>query len=362
MKKRNKIFAALLAALLLSAFAAPAAFAAPGRSPGDAGTAVPGEPFSFTGTGSGLTLTSAPNETANGSYEVRPAAGAPEIENAQITVTADPADEGSQQLTLSGILPAGTQAGHYTYQIGFRLRGASFVIPVTTFTIAVAAEPAPSATAEPSSEPSAVPSHSSAPGVSMPPYNPGPPTYDPAPGHTTLPSAGASSSASSSADPSASQTPVQPVPDLDGPLKDLVISDLPGFGAILSGIPISSASSVCRAADLAASLQVPEGYTLAVQAADGSMLPEDASLATGCRALLLNTSGSAFWQAQIVVSGDVLGNGTISIAQVVRIAQALNGSRPLEGLYLQAGLLTSGSSQITIADVVKVAQMLSSQE
>ena len=40
---------------------------------------------------------------------------------------------------------------------------------------------------------------------------------------------------------------------------------------------------------------------------------------------------------EMVVKGDVLGTGILSVAQLVRLAQALNGSAPLFGAYLLAG-------------------------
>ena len=108
-----------------------------------------GDAFSFSGTGSGLTLTveGTPNDTVNGGvYVAEPLNGAPAIENAEIVVT-DAEEAGRQRLTFSGTMPADAATGTYEYKIGLKLRpNASFSIEVTTITIDVTGsdEPAPS--------------------------------------------------------------------------------------------------------------------------------------------------------------------------------------------------------------------------
>ena len=320
----KKVPALLALAVLMAAAFGPAALAAPAE-----GYPVqPGEQFSLTGSGRGLALTGSPNLAANGTYEVSPLAGAPAVEGYAITVESDLNDAERQRLTFTGTLPADTASGSYDYQIGFRLTGASFVIPVTTVTLAVQgeAEPDPSASASPtapaSPEPSAEPSTSASSG----------PTETPG------------------------DSSVIPEPVPDGPLT---VSFAPNAAAgitILTGIPISSGADVHTEAALRASLHVPDGVTLSVLQADGASLPEDAPLATGCVLRSQNTAGDVF-EATIVVSGDVIGSGRMSIAQVVRIAQSLNGSRPLTGVYAIAGDF-NGSGEIDITDVVREARLL----
>lgn len=60
---------------------------------------------------------------------------------------------------------------------------------------------------------------------------------------------------------------------------------------------------------------------------------------------------------RVVVPGDVLGTGQMNIGQVVRLAQAVNGSAPLEGAYLQAAKLTE-DDDLNIADLVLLASRL----
>lgn len=101
--------------------------------------------------------------------------------------------------------------------------------------------------------------------------------------------------------------------------------------------------------------------TVAPYAADGSYIPEDlwpeTKPATGQHALGINMNAWNYALVELVILGDVIGSGTLSIAQLTRLAQALNGSAPLEGVYAQAGDL-SGDGQIGISDLSILARWL----
>ena len=73
-------------------------------------------------------------------------------------------------------------------------------------------------------------------------------------------------------------------------------------------------------------------------------------------AVFANDSDIPVREAAIVVTGDVLGTGVLNIAQLTRMAKALNGSDPLTGVYEKAGCF-NGSS-IMIADLVAMARLL----
>ena len=106
-------------------------------------------------------------------------------------------------------------------------------------------------------------------------------------------------------------------------------------------------------------MSVPAGYSLRILGEDDQALSADAIVYTGCKLQLVNDATQAVIEtATIIVAGDVLGNGVIAINQVVRMAQDLNGTRPLEGIYRQAGDF-NGSGSIDIADLVREAQLLS---
>lgn len=88
----------------------------------------------------------------------------------------------------------------------------------------------------------------------------------------------------------------------------------------------------------------------------GDPVPYDQPIATGDSVLWIDASGNDR-QTEMVVKGDVLGTGILSIAQLVRLAKALNGSWPLYGPYFLAGDLNS-SGRIDIADLVAEAELL----
>lgn len=207
------------------------------------------------------------------------------------------------------------------------------------------AEPSGAVSEEPSSEPSAVPS--------------GAPSAEPSGTASAAPSGGPSSTASlvPSSQPSAT-TPVSPIePNPDGPLPDLEVAENPdGTGSVLLGVPIGTAAKPVTVTDLLKSISVPTNANAAVLSADGEVLADDASVGTGCF-VEVRSADQAIMTIAVVVRGDVLGTGVLNITQVVRLARAINGEAPLEGVYLEAALLTGGSN-VNIADLVTLAKML----
>ena len=89
----------------------------------------------------------------------------------------------------------------------------------------------------------------------------------------------------------------------------------------------------------------------------------DAAFVTADDTVPASTGLEAEWTADhetdtavLVASGDVLGTGELNIAQLVRMAQALNGSQPLTGAYLAAADFDGSGLQIT--DLVTEARLL----
>lgn len=101
--------------------------------------------------------------------------------------------------------------------------------------------------------------------------------------------------------------------------------------------------------------------TVSVYSAEGgviNVLTNRVPIATGQHILVVRTDDvRAANLMQVIIRGDVLGTGQLSIAQLTRMAAALNGSRPLEGLYAQAADLTSSGS-LNIADLTILASWL----
>lgn len=92
--------------------------------------------------------------------------------------------------------------------------------------------------------------------------------------------------------------------------------------------------------------------------AEGDPLPPTQPVGTGCVVEVLSEDGLILNSVTIVVKGDVLGTGELDVAQIVRMAQALNRSEPLTGVFLDAGKLTTGGGGINIADLVELAHMI----
>lgn len=80
-------------------------------------------------------------------------------------------------------------------------------------------------------------------------------------------------------------------------------------------------------------------------------LPGDTIAATGMVIRKDNMS------AKIFVRGDVLGTGKLSLTQLIRLAQALSGAKPLEGVFDMAGDL-NGNGTIDLTDLTMLAGLL----
>ena len=115
-------------------------------------------------------------------------------------------------------------------------------------------------------------------------------------------------------------------------------------------------------------MDVPAGYSLRIVGADGEVLDASDLVYTGCvLQLVKDETDEVVDSATIIVRGDVLGAnntgtvGTLAINQLVRMAQDLNETRPLEGIFEIAGDF-NGNSSIDIADLVAEAQLLALHE
>lgn len=98
------------------------------------------------------------------------------------------------------------------------------------------------------------------------------------------------------------------------------------------------------------------GTRMDIVGVDGTPMAADAHVATGSRVQMSLENGTDSSSAIFVVRGDVLGTGTMSLTQLVRMADAFRGTQPLEGPYLAAGDL-NGDGQITISDLVLEVSM-----
>ena len=181
------------------------------------------------------------------------------------------------------------------------------------------------------------------------------------PSGSSGPSASASASVapsgSASATASSSISPISPAP---GAPTTVSITTVPGVqGDLLVGLPISVPATEYPADTLSMFISIPDGTYLELLDAEGRIITGDRSilLSTGQEVRVLSGNGLLLAEAKIVVMGDVLGTGRLSIAQLVRLAKACIGERDLSGVYLMAGDFQENRF-IDIADVAREANMI----
>lgn len=112
--------------------------------------------------------------------------------------------------------------------------------------------------------------------------------------------------------------------------------------------------------DMAASFAASDTNVLRVVDADGQSVPLDAHPATGQMIQVRNSDGRIIDSVPVIVPGDVLGTGKMSMAQLVRAASALIGDEPLTGVYLRAVKMTGPNpdGDVSLSDIVCMARLL----
>lgn len=175
-------------------------------------------------------------------------------------------------------------------------------------------------------------------------------------GNSSLPSGAELICLGDSAGPAAPDEPT-PAEDLPSLRADSVFAIAEtAVGLTFSGVEIGRGDDFTSTADVVAAFDSPLGTSVDVTHADGMPCDGDEPVATGDIVHLRGTEGGA-QLITVVIPGDVAGSGILNIAQVTRLASALNGALPLTGPYLQAGLLTGGS-RISVSDLVTLAKWL----
>lgn len=101
--------------------------------------------------------------------------------------------------------------------------------------------------------------------------------------------------------------------------------------------------------------------TLGVYAADGLRINtggNNVRLCTGQHASVVVTSDTRRANLfEVIIRGDVIGNGMLTIAQITRLAGAITGAQPLSGPYYLAGDV-DGNGEINIVDLVLLCNWL----
>lgn len=101
----------------------------------------------------------------------------------------------------------------------------------------------------------------------------------------------------------------------------------------------------------------PAGYTMQLLSQSGQSVDPDSVVCTGMKLVLVQTvTEETVDTVHVVIMGDVLGQGTMNLSQLVRIAAAFRGRAELSGAFYQAALLT-GKSTIQLSDIVAEAAL-----
>lgn len=128
-----------------------------------------------------------------------------------------------------------------------------------------------------------------------------------------------------------------------------------GIGLVLTGSSIKTAKTGTTVGDIKNLFNYPSGSGSELLTADRQVKQDDLQVCTG-DILLLASMGGTVQEVTLVVAGDVLGTGVMTVAQLVRTAKALTGD-PLKGAYFLAGDL-SDTGKIDITDLVSEAEIL----
>lgn len=224
--------------------------------------------------------------------------------------------------------------------------------PTPTPTATVSASPTPTSTLSPSptSNPSLRPSL-----PTLPPFRPVVPA-------TAAPSQEATSTPSATPTPEPSST-TEPTMQPNGlPAGVEVSSNAPfefvpdGDEVQLTGFEAEARAQAATVGDLAPYITLDSGMAYQVVDQEGDPVPNSAPLATGYM-VEFESSGDIVSGATVIVRGDVLGTGVMSLSQLTRLAEVYGGTAPaLEGPYLQAADFNA-DGRITLTDLVREAAL-----
>ena len=271
-----------------------------------------------------------------------PAATDEVYENGIAKATFTPTQTGRLQIMVN-VVESGVSLRGYT---SIDVTEGGPVDPTQTSTSTNTTAPTDWPTGGPSGSPSGSPSSSPS----------GSPSASPSGSPTASPSGGPSATASGSP---GTDSPIRPNPST---APDVTVTEIPGVvGDVVVGLPISTRDDLHSVGMLGTYLTVPSGCTMEVFTAQDVRITDsfETPLSTGQIIRVFDRDGAVIARATVIVKGDVLGRGEINIAQLVRLAQACTGARPLTGVYEAAGDFTTPSNnRIDIADVVREADLI----
>lgn len=126
---------------------------------------------------------------------------------------------------------------------------------------------------------------------------------------------------------------------------------------------VAELKSALTIEDILAGVDLPERHEVFVIGQDGKFVNEDARPASGQILQITNGNGIAVESVPIIVPGDVIGSGQMSIQQLVRAAADMTGREELGSIFRKAAKLTGTGSnnldgKVSISDLVHMASLL----
>ena len=115
--------------------------------------------------------------------------------------------------------------------------------------------------------------------------------------------------------------------------------------SVISGI--NSGTSI---ADMASKLTVTGG-TVEIQDSSGNVKMEGMA-ATGDKIIVKNLAGEVVYSYNVVIYGDVNGDGNIGLKDLLVVRKYILGASTLEGLFLDAGNTNRDENGVSIKDVL----------
>ncbi len=88
-----------------------------------------------------------------------------------------------------------------------------------------------------------------------------------------------------------------------------------------------------------------------IKAKDSTQASADDKLCTGDAVKFLDAAGEEMDSYQICVSGDVNGDGVVNVEDMERIQKSVLKLELIQGVYEQAGLLTTGAVKLSVTDM-----------
>lgn len=134
-----------------------------------------------------------------------------------------------------------------------------------------------------------------------------------------------------------------------------------GFYSALDGSYVlqgqaAAPGSATTVADLKNALHLPDGMQVQVTGANGESVADDAAIGTG-HTVQITEGSTPIVNATVIIKGDVVGSGTMTVSQLTSLASHFKHSGTLEGPYYEAGDLC-GDGTIGLSDLVGAARAL----